>query len=74
MIRSTSPAYLELIFLSVLEHLVLKNDAECSSQRLKWTSAARVMIIFSVGRSLDRSVARSIGRSVTQSIARSLGR
>ena len=31
---------------SVLELLVLKNDAECTSQRPKWTSGARVMIIF----------------------------
>ena len=32
--------------MSVLELLVLKNDAECTSQRPKWTSGARVMIIF----------------------------
>ena len=43
---------------SVLERLVLKNDAECTSQRLKWTSGARFMIIF------GRSVAQSLGRSV----------
>ena len=30
----------------MLEVLVLKNIAECTSQRLKWTSGARVMIIF----------------------------
>ena len=29
---------------SVLERLVLKKYAECTSQRLKWTSGARVMI------------------------------
>ena len=42
---------------SVLELLVLKNDAECTSQRLKWTSGARVMIIF--GRSVARSFAQT---------------
>ena len=31
---------------SVLELLVLKNAAECTSQRLKRTLGARVMIIF----------------------------
>ena len=31
----------------MLELLVLKKYAECTSQRLKWTSGARVMIIFS---------------------------
>ena len=31
---------------SVLERLVLKNYAECTSQRLKPTSGARVMIVF----------------------------
>ena len=31
---------------SVLELLVLQNASECTSQRLKWTSGARVMIIF----------------------------
>ena len=31
---------------SVLELLVMKIAAECTSQRLKWTSGARVMIIF----------------------------
>ena len=29
----------------MLERLVLKNAAECTSQRLKWTSGAQVMII-----------------------------
>ena len=37
---------LELSHGSVLERLVLKNDADCTSQRLKWTSGARFMIIF----------------------------
>ena len=30
----------------MLERLVLKNGVECTSQRLKWTSGARVMFIF----------------------------
>ena len=30
----------------MLVFLVLKNAVECTSQRLKWTSGARVMIIF----------------------------
>ena len=45
----------------MLELLVLKNDAECTSQRLKWTSGARVMIIF--GRSVARSLARSLAQT-----------
>ena len=31
---------------SMLERLVLTNAVECTSQRLKWTSGARVMTIF----------------------------
>ena len=46
----------------MLELLVLKNAVECTSQRLKWTSGARVMIFF------GRSVARSLGRSVARSL------
>ena len=57
---------------SMLEHLVLKNAMECTSQRLKRTSGARVMIIF--GRSVARSLARSLGRSLDGSLARSLAR
>ena len=30
----------------MLDLLVLKNAVECTSQRLKWTSGARVMTIF----------------------------
>ena len=56
---------------SMLERLVLKKYVECTSQRLKWTSGARVMTIF--GRSVARSLARSLGRSVARSLARSLG-
>ena len=37
---------LDLSLGSMLERLVLKNAVECTSQRLKWTSGARVMIIF----------------------------
>ena len=67
---------LELSIGGVLELLILKNGVECSSQRLKWTSGARVMIIFgrSVARSLGRSVARSLGRSVGRSPGRSVAR
>ena len=36
---------MELSIVSVLELLVLKNDADCTSQRLKWTSGGRDMII-----------------------------
>ena len=68
--------WLDLSIRSMLERLVLKNAAECTSQRLKWTSGARVMIIFgrlvSVARSLGRSVARSLGRSVARSLDRSI--
>ena len=32
--------------MSVLELLVLKNAAECISQRVKWASGARAMAIF----------------------------
>ena len=35
---------MELGLGSVLDVLVLKNDAECTSQRLKRTSGARVLI------------------------------
>ena len=61
---------------SVLERLVLKNAAQRTSQRLNWTSGARVTIIFgrSVARSLDRSIARSIARSLGRLIARSIAR
>ena len=38
---------------SMLERLVLKNGVECTSQRLKWTSGARVM---TCSRLLGRSV------------------
>ena len=63
---------------SVQELLVLKNVAECTSQRLKWTSGARVMIIFGpsvfVARSLGRSVARSLDRSIARTLDRSIAR
>ena len=73
-----------LSFRSMLELLVLKNDAQCTSQRFKWRSGARVVIIFgrsvvrslgrSLARSLDRSIARSIGRSLDRSLDRSIAR
>ena len=37
---------LDLSLGTMLDSLVWKNDIECTSQRLKWTSGARVMIIF----------------------------
>ena len=48
--------------------LVLKNAVECTSQRLKWTSGARVMFIFqncliclvlSIGSMLERLVLKN---------------
>ena len=36
--------WLDLSIGSMLERLVVKNAVECTSQRLKWTSGARVMI------------------------------
>ena len=36
--------FIVLNLMSMLDVLVLKNDAKCTSQRLKWTSGARVMI------------------------------
>ena len=38
--------WLDLSIKSMLELLILKHAVECTSQRLKWTSGARVMIIF----------------------------
>ena len=38
--------WVDLSIGSVLERLVLKNAAECTIQRLKWTSGARVMIFW----------------------------
>ena len=60
----------------MLELLVLKKGAQRTSQRVKWTSGSRVMIIFdrSVARSLGRSGARSLGRSIAGSLDRSLDR
>ena len=61
---------------SDLERLVLNKYAECTSQHIKWTSRARVMIfLLSVdARSIARSVCRSLGRSVARSLARSVDR
>ena len=36
---------LDLSLGSMLDSLVLKNAVECTSQRLKWTSGARVMTV-----------------------------
>ena len=38
----------------MLDLLVLKNAVECTSQRLKWASGARVMIIFGLKKRLFR--------------------
>ena len=65
--------WMDLSIGSVLERLVLKNAAERTSQRLKWTSEARVMIVFGRSVSIARSLGRSIARSLGRSIARSLG-
>ena len=71
---------------SMPERLVLKNFVECTRQRLKWTSGARVMIIFGraiarvdrsgrwLGRSVARLVAWSLARPLDRSLDRSLGR
>ena len=62
---------------SVLELLVLKNAAQRTSQSVKWTSGARVVIFVlprSLGRSLDRSLDRSIARSPERSLDRTLDR
>ena len=48
----------------MLERLVLKNAAECSSQRLKRTSGARVMKqfeSFAFGQNLDLTKSRFLG-------------
>ena len=57
----------------MLELLVLKKYAECTSQHVKWTSGARVMIFCCLSM-LDRSVDRSLGRSLARSVAPSVGR
>ena len=57
----------------MLERLVLKNPAQRTCQRVKWTSGARLTV--TVDRSIARAVARSIfARSLGRSIARSLDR
>ena len=55
----------------VFECLVLKNAAECISQRAKRPSGARVM---TCSRSRDRAMARSLGRLIARSIAHSIAR
>ena len=51
---------------SMLERLGLKNVAECTSQRLKWTSGARDMIlvfrIYSIFLTLQNSFIRRPSR------------
>ena len=60
----------------MLEGLVSKDAAQRTSQRVKWTSGARVTIISfgSLGPSLDRPLEGSVARSLDRSIARSLDR
>ena len=63
--------YMEVFFCIIerweyLRTLVLKNDAQRTSQRVKWTSGAR-----SLDRSLDRSLSRSLPRSIARPLARS---
>ena len=66
----------------MLERLVLKSPIQRTSQRVKRTSAARVIVrcdrwlarsfgrfAGSLARSLDRSVDRSIDRPLTRSLA-----
>ena len=49
---------------STLERLVLKNAAQRTSQRVKWTSGARVVkFFFSDGRTVGRTHGRTDGRS-----------
>ena len=64
--------------MSVLDVLVFKNIAEGTSQHVKRTFGARVLILVfvdrSIARSLDRSIARSIARSLNRSLDRSLAR
>ena len=60
----------------MLERLVFKSPLQCTSQRVKRTSAARAMVSFgrSVARSLDCSIARSLARSLPRPLIRSLTR
>ena len=61
----------------MLEVLVLKKYAECTSQCAKGILGAPVLYFIlnsQLARSLDRSEDRSLGRSLAYSIARSLGR
>ena len=55
-IPSETLIWLDLSIRSMLERLVLKNLTQRTSQRVKWTSGARVTIIFFP--SLARSIAR----------------
>ena len=65
--------------MTMLERLVVKSRIQRTRQRVKRTSAARVMVWF--GRSIARSfgrfarlLARSLDRSLNRSVARSLAR
>ena len=71
---------------SVLERLVLKNDAECTSQHLKWKSGGGVTIIFvrfaykwsfslelSTGSVLELLVLKNAAQRTSQSLKRPFG-
>ena len=70
----------------MLEPLVLKKAAECNRKYLKWTSGARVMIIFvrftyelssslylSVGSVLELLVVKNTGQRTSQRLTRTSG-
>ena len=62
---------IELSLGSVLHVLVLKKIAKGTSQRVKRTCGARVLIFAFFDRSIDRSIARSLDRSIARSVDRS---
>ena len=56
----------------MLDGLVLKNAVECTSQHLKWTSGARVMITFHASRSTSTTteeVPRPYGRGTSSVVS-----
>ena len=75
--------WVDLSIKSMLERLVLKNAIGCTSQRLKWTSGAQVMIIFdyfiykwsfslslSIGSLLELLVLKNAAQRTSQSLKR----
>ena len=78
--------WVDLSIKSMLERLVLKNGVECTSQRLKWTSGARVMTIFwyfiykwsfslylSIGSVLELLVLKNAAQRTSQRVKRTSG-